>query len=277
MKKLLWLALAAAPVQATEVPEDPIAWRCYMCTPQEREAIAISKGVGEHLVYNASAYEVIYAYRVTEQSGVLVAEAYTPPTWITSQYREMMRLYTTLRGEFVDQWGTISLESPVPGDGDMWGHHTSALHPQYLEARERAMRVIRNAIRFRFLRADAEHGRVLRFEAQLNGEAPLISRLNMGTSQNGYIEHVFDHDSKQWVYLEAGDQYNVMQNSAEDFLAPDGGPRRFYYNYTYPALQRAFVQRAEWAGVKVFGELPSRQNVYFNCSRRGDEIHCQIN
>lgn len=277
MKKMLWLLLAAVPFQASASAEDPIAWKCYMCTPAEREAVALGKGVGEHFVYNAAATRTLYGYRVTLQQGTLAAEEFAPPAWIARQYEEMMKLYKADDAEFRDEWGTIGIEPPVPGEARLWGHHTSGLHPQSAEARERAMRVIRNAVRFNFLRYDGAHGRVLRFEPQLHGQAPLISRLNITTSQHGHIEHVFDHDTKQWVYLEARDLHNVMQDSAEDFLAPDGGPRRFYYSYGYPELQRAFIQRAEWAGVKVFGELPSRQNVYFNCSRRGDEIHCQIN
>lgn len=54
MKKLFWMMLAALPMQAIANEEDPIAYKCYYCTPAEMKDVALAQGVGRHYVYDYS-------------------------------------------------------------------------------------------------------------------------------------------------------------------------------------------------------------------------------
>jgi hypothetical protein len=278
MKKMLWLLLAALPVQAAANVEDPIAYKCYMCTDDERVAVALGRGVGEHYVYNAANTRKLWAYRVALEGNTLVAEEFAPANWITYQYEKFMSMYKEDRGEFVDAYGTVALQPPgsphVRSDLRLWGHHVSGLNPDHEQAREIALRSI--TARASYLAGDPEHGRLLRFEPQLRGDAPLIARFNILHTYLGFIEFFFNYDTRRWEYLESGDQYNRMQERPEDFLSADGGPRSFRYPYTYDQLQPYFVQRAEWAGVNIIGELPVRADVTFNCSRVNEQTQCRI-
>jgi hypothetical protein len=283
MRKFLWLAMAAVPFHAVAEVNDPVARPCYYCTPDEMSERARSFGPGEHYVYSAAGSTNIQGYRVTEAHGQRVAEHFVPAAWIRTQYTEMMRLYNQSRGEFVDEWNSLSLQPPGSPhvlsvtDFVMWGHHVAGVHPQHKEAREIFSRLLNNTSRFSYLKADKEHGRVLRFEAQQDGRTPLIIRLKSGYAALGFVEYFFDHDSKRWEYLESGDVYNRMQERPEDFLSADGGPRSFRYPYTYYEVQPYFIKRAEFAGVNVIGQLPVRSDVMFNCSRVGEQIQCRIN
>jgi len=281
MRKFGWLLLAALPFQgaAEERQDDPIARPCYMCNASEMYERAESLGVGEHYVYNGASWTNIQGFNVSEVGGKLVATHFAPPAWIRKQYNEMMKIYNSTRGEFVDQWGTIDLQPPgsphTRSNTVMWGHHVTDLNPRHLEARETVRRLLTRSTRFAYLNADTEHGRILRFESQLNGGTPLISRLNILHSYLGFIEFFFNYDPRRWEYLESGDRSARMQEKPEDFLAPDGGPRNFSYR-DYYELQPYFLERAKWAGVEVIGQLPVRQNVVFACSRRDEKIQCQI-
>jgi hypothetical protein len=274
----MWLIMAALPFQAAAEVEDPIARPCYMCTPQEMQERARNLGPGEHYVYGNGA---LLGFRVTGGNGQVVAEQFAPAAWMRTQYTELMRIYNQHRGEFVDTWTSLTLNPPgsphVRSDTILWAHHVAGVHPDHLQAREYVRRVLTNSTRFNYLKADKEHGRVLRFEAQLDGRMPLISRIHTGQTYLGFKEFFFDYDNKRWEYLESGDMYNRMQDRPENFLSADGGPRSFRYPYSYHELQPYFVQRAEFAGVKVIGQLPVRSDVMFNCSRVGTQTECRIN
>ncbi|WP_312316012.1 hypothetical protein [Stenotrophomonas sp.] len=276
MKQALWLLLGmfAFSASANERPEDPIAWACYVCTEQERQQLALGKGEGEHLVYSAGT--VIYGYEVTRQGGDLVVRAFTPAAWISYQYREFMEDYNSSRGEFVYNWGLFSIppsSGSGPGETDMWGHHVSALNPTHVEARERVKRILNNNSNFSFLRVDP-YGRVLRFQFQLDGSSPYIVRLNVGGAL-GAMEFYFDMETRSFEYLQSEDYHNPIQESAADFLAADGGPRTFGY-LSYTQGQPYFIQRAQWAGVKVHGELNGSRRMRFDCSKMEGETHCFI-
>lgn len=284
MKQLGWLLLAALPFQgmAESRMEDPVAMVCYFCTPDEMYARARSLGVGEHYIYDGESQTNIQGFRVTSEGGQLVATHFVPPAWLRTQYTAMMRIYYKSRGEFVDQWGSVSLQAPgsphvlneqVQSNTVLWGHHLTDLNPRHLEAREIVRRFVTPARRFEFLSADTEHGRILRFESQQLGQAPLISRLNTDSSL-GYMESFFDYETRRWEYLRSADYFTTIQEKAEDFLYPDGGPRVVRYPRS---LVPFFKQRADWAGVEVIGmPVPDGGDVQYYCGRAAEKIQCRL-
>ncbi|OEZ00091.1 hypothetical protein BIY45_13365 [Stenotrophomonas sp. BIIR7] len=285
MKKVWWLLLAALPYPAVASVEDPLARPCYMCTASEMYERAESLGVGQHYIYNGASWTNIQGFDVTEVNGQRVATHFVPEPWIRTQYNQMMRLYDERRDEFVDPWGTVSLQPPgaphvaleqPQSSTILWGHHVAGVNPRHLEARETARRMITRAIRFDYLNADTEHGRVLRIESPWGGITPLISRLNIITAYLGFIEFYFDHETRRWEYLESGDRYARMQETPEDFLHADGAPREFLYRKEYAALRPFFMDRAKWAGVEVIGELPGYVDMVFSCSRVQGKPQCRI-
>lgn len=282
MKRLSWLLLAALPYQAMASVEDPVAQPCYMCTNAEMYAKARSLGVGSHYVYQGSSETNIQGFHVTNEGGELVATHFVPEPWIRTQYNALMKLYDYTRGEFVDEWGTVGLQPPgsphvmmekPQSDSILWGHHVSDLNPRRMEARETVRRMLTRSIRFDYLRADTEHGRILRFESQLHGAAPLIAKLKILTSELGYVEFYFDYETRQWEYLNSRDWNWVIQEKADDFLYPDGSPRRLVYQRS---LAPYFVQRAGWAGVQVIGTPPfGSSSVAYLCARIAGKIECR--
>lgn len=281
MKKLWWLLLVALPCPAVASVEDPVAYPCYMCTDDEMYAKARSLGVGSHYVYQAASQTNIQGFHVTNEGGQLVATHFVPAPWIRSQYNTFMKMYKTTRGEFVDEWSTVSLHPPgsphvlkeqVQSDTILWGHHVGDLHPQRMEARETVRRMLERSFRFDFLRTDTEHGRILRFESQSHGQSPLIARLNILTSVLGYVEFYFDYDTRRWEYLRSADWNLWVQEKADDFLWPDGSTRRNIYRRE---LMPYFLQRAQWAGVQVSGTpLFGTSEVSYVCARNTGKIQC---
>jgi len=285
MKKVLWLLLAALPYPAVASVEDPLARPCYMCTASEMYERAESFGVGKHYIYNGASWTNIQGFDVTEVNGQRVATHFVPEPWIRTQYNQMMRVYDQTRDEFVDPWGTVSLQPPgVPhvllegpqSNTVLWGHHVAGVNPRNVEAREIARRMITRAIRFDYLHADKEHGRVLRIESPWGGVTPLISRLNILHTYLGFIEFYFDHETRRWEYLESGDRYARMQETPEDFLHAGGAPRDFLYRKEYRELRPYFMDRAKWAGVEIIGELPGYVDMVFSCSRVQGKTQCRI-
>lgn len=286
MKKLAWLLLAAFPYPAVASVEDPLARPCYMCTASEMYERAESLGVGQHYIYNGASWTNIQGFDVTEVNGQRVATHFVPEPWIRTQYNQMMRIYNQTRDEFVDPWGTVSLQPPgaphvlleqPQSDRVLWGHHVAGVNPRHLEARETVRRMITRAIRFDYLDADTKHGRVLRIESPWGGVTPLISRLNILHSYLGFVEFFFNYETRTWEYLESGDRYARMQEKPEDFLRPDGSPREYLYRKDYDELQPYFLDRAKWAGVEIVGQLPTYADVTFSCGRRDEKIQCVIN
>jgi len=282
MKKLWWLLLAALPHAAVASVEDPVAQPCYMCTDAEMYAKARSLGVGSHYVYQAASQTNIQGFHVTNEGGELVATHFVPAPWIRTQYTALMKLYNELRGEFVEEWGTVSLQPPgsphvmqerSQSDSVLWGHHVTDLNPRRMEARETVRRFLTRSSRFSYLHADDEHGRILRFQSQLHGESPLIARLKILSSSLGYIEFYFDYDTRQWEYLHSADWNLRLQEKADDFLWPDGSARRVVYQRP---LMPYFLQRAGWAGVEVIGApLFGTPDVAYLCARVSGKIQCR--
>jgi hypothetical protein len=282
MKKLWWLLLAALPYPAVASMEDPVARPCYMCTASEMYERAESLGVGQHYIYDGASWTNIQGFNVTEVGGQRVATHFVPEPWIRTQYNALMRMYDAGTGRFVDQWGTVDL--PAPGsphgfnaqtatDTVLWGHHVSDLNPSHPEARQTVNRLLSRAVRFSFLHADTEHGRILRFESQADGRMPLISKLNIFLFL-GWVESFFDYDTRQWVYLRSSDGSYLVQEKAEDFLYSDGTPRTFTYTREFLPY---FQQRADWAGVAVVGQPPmGYRNASYRCSIREGKPLCEL-
>lgn len=280
MKHLLWLSLglAAEPAQAQERLDDPIAWSCFYCTEEERQAMAIRKGEGGHFIYTGFNYGLLYGYLVESNGTELVAHRRVPAAYIREQFDDTILLFNRITGEFVYNWSSLSLIPPDwPGtgtDATMWGHHVSSLHPMHLQARAVAQRVLNSSTIFDHFRADP-YGRVLLFDFQLDGSTPFIARLGGGTTGLGSMDFYFDHETRNWEYLQSRDYHNPIQESPEDFLAADGGPRSFSYR-TYYNGQPHFMQRAKWAGVKMHGEPIPNRPMRFDCSRMDGDIHCFV-
>jgi hypothetical protein len=284
MKKIGWLLLAALPLQgmAEERMGDPVAQPCYMCTDAEMYEKARSLGLGSHYVYQGGSETNIQGFHVTTVDGQLVATHFVPAPWIRTQYNALMKIYNIIRGEFVDEWGTVALQPPgsphvmmeqPQSDSILWGHHVSDLNPRRMEARETVRRMLTRSSRFSYLNADTEHGRILRFESQLHGAAPLISRLKMLAGSLGYVEFFFDYETRQWEYLHSADWNWRVQEKADDFLYSDGSPRRLAYDRT---LAPYFVQRAGWAGVEVIGTPAfGTAKVEYLCARIAGTIQCR--
>lgn len=280
MMKALWplMGMIAMSANANERPPDPVAWSCHMCTEEERQSVALGRGEGQHFVYSLTNWYSLHGYEVTRQEGGLVVRGFTPPNWITNQYREFMEDFNESRGGFVHNWTYFEVYPPgsphVLSNTIMWGHHVSSLNPRHEEAREIMRRILNNTTTFNFLKADA-YGRILHFDFQLDGTAPYIARLQVGGVGLGAMEFYFDMESRSWEYLRSMDYHTYIQESPEDFLAADGGPRSFNYR-TYYQGQSYFMQRAKWAGVKMHGELSGHRPTGFDCSRRDGDIHCFV-
>ena len=280
MKHLLWLSLglAAVPAQADERPEDPIAWSCFYCTEEERQAKAIRMGEGMHFIYTGFNYGLLYAYNVQRDGIELAVERWYPASWLSEQFDSMILHYRQSSGKFYDVWGMFQLIPPgwpsPQSDTVLWAHHVSGLHPLHAEARATVKRVLNSVVRYNHLRADP-YGRVIRFDFQLDGSVPYTVRLGTGTTGLGEMEFYFDHDTRSWEYLRSGDFHTYMQESPEDFLAADGGPKSFYYTSFFEG-QPYFMQRAKWAGVKMHGEPIPWRRMRFDCSRMDGDIHCFV-
>lgn len=292
MKPFIWLSLglAAVPAQAevpvydavvipaNERPADPIAWSCFYCTEDERDAMALRMGEGVHFIYTGFNYRLLYALKVEREGENLVVHRGRPTTWLAEQFDEMILRYNRSSGEFVYDWSSLSLIPPDwPGtgtDATMWGHHVSSMHPMHLESRAVAQRVLNNSSIFRHFKADP-YGRVIVFDFQLDGSTPFIARLGTGKTGYGSMDFYFDHETRNWEYLQSKDYHNPIQESPEDFLAADGGPRSFHYRSYYDA-QPHFMQRAKWAGITMHGEPIKNRPMRFDCSRMDGDIHCFV-
>ena len=282
MRNLLWLLLAALPSHALADIKDPIARTCYYCTPDEMSERAKALGPGEHYIYDGASWTNIQGFHVTEQNGQRVAQHFQPAAWIRTQYNAMMKLYDQPSGRFVDQWGTVSLQPPgsphvlmeqIKTDTVLWGHHVSDLNPRHPEARATVRRMLTGASRFAFLKADTEHGRILRFESQAYGMLPLISKLNINLYL-GWVESFFDYETREWVYLRSSDESNLVQESVDDFVLPDGSPRRLTNAREFDPY---FRQRAAWAGVDVIGTpLQGFRSATYLCSRTAGKTQCRL-
>lgn len=281
MNKLLWMLLAALPMQAVANDDDPIAYKCYYCTQDEMEVAALAHGVGQRYVYDANKLTII-GFNVAFDGGMLKAEAFTAPPWVTNQFLGMMQLYSAHDGHMNANVTRVHLLAPGTEHGRatryLWGHDLSSLNPRHEHARDLVHRYLMEAPSTRFLDTTLSNGRLLRFDYMLDGTRPV-------TAEVWFMDHIlyssqfyFDHHTRRWTYVGTRSPVGyAIQESWNDF-AP--APGEWRYSFLNSSDQRngypeAFIQRAAWAGIPVHGSLPPSA-VSFTCRRASDDIHCYI-
>ncbi|AOA73096.1 hypothetical protein [Stenotrophomonas rhizophila] len=279
MKKMLWLLLAAMPMQAVANEEDPIAYKCYYCTPDEMEEVALAQGVGKHYLYDASKM-TITGHDVRLVDGTLKADSFTAEDWVKTQFLGMMKLYDGYTGDMSARIEDVSLFAPGTEHGRgysyLWGHHLSSLNPTNPIAREYVYRYLAEHPDLKFLDTSTSGGKLLRFEYMLGGEHPITAQLQFIYRKGLHTLVYFDHKSRQWQYLGTESPYQPsIQDRREDF-APSDGDWTFRYSRTDNDLAQAFIERALWAKIPVHGQLPIFDPVQFTCKRAADDIQCYI-
>lgn len=291
----LSLALAALlpsamTAHAQTPPPDPIAYSCYFCTDDEMEQVAIDQGVGEHYVYDANRESLswpvglgIHGYTVSVQAGAIRAARFEPEGWLKTQYVALMRASHYSAGHPTHRISNVALLAPDSPHGrstvssHLWGHHTSALHPLHVRARETVRRWIDANVDLQYMRADVEHGRVLQFAFQAGGLNPTLLRLDMAYNTLGQIYFYMDRATRRWEYLGAESSTSTVEESVDDFPGPTG-LRQFDFDSSTndEGLKEGFLQRAQWAGVPVQGSFSTRNWNYVDCSNASGSPACTI-
>ncbi len=279
MKKLLWALLAALPMQAAANDGDPIAYKCYYCTPAEMEDVALAQGVGQHYVYDAQKL-TITGYDVEMDSGTLKALAFAAPDWVTRQFLGMMRLYRAYDGTTMADIRNVALLAPGTEHSRssryIWAHNLSALVPTHEASRELVHRYLMDHPDTNFLDTSHSGDRLLRFEHMLDGTNPITAQLTY-TSLNRYRSYFyFDHGSRQWRFLESiAFADDTIQDNRDDF-APAAGEWRFYFGSSDQVYAEAFAQRAAWGNIPFHGSVPQHGSVRIMCKRAADDIQCYV-
>ena len=116
MKKLLWMMLAALPIQAVANEDDPIAYKCYYCTPAEMEDVALAQGVGRHYVYDAGNLNIM-GFNVESAGNSLIATSFTAEDWVERQFKGMMGLYSGYDGSMEAYIENVDLLAPGSDHG----------------------------------------------------------------------------------------------------------------------------------------------------------------
>ncbi|WP_313456235.1 hypothetical protein [Stenotrophomonas sp.] len=280
MKKLFWMMLAALPMQAMANEEDPIAYKCYYCTPAEMEDVALAQGVGRHYVYDYSDLSIA-GFEVAHTGGNLIATPFPVEDWLERQYQGFMALMDPSLGIMLGQLENVELLAPDTDHGRstqlLWGHHLSALHPKHGIARETVHRFLMTTPEFNFLDTSTTGGRLLKFEHELHTPLSLYAGLHFGRDMVWndilYSNFQFDRASRRWHHISSFASGPIQQTRID--FAPTEGGRRFSINDHVNVLGNAFIERAAWASVPVHGELPTWR-VMFRCERKADDIQCYI-
>ncbi len=280
MKKLFWMMLAALPLQAMANEDDPIAYKCYYCTPAEMEDVALAQGVGRHYVYDYSDLRIA-GFEVSRAGNNLVATSFVAEEWVQQQFIGFMALLDPSSGIKYVQFGDVELLAPGTDHGRvtqlLWGHHLSALHPDHGKARETVHRFLMSRRELQFLDTTLSNGRLLKFEHELASPSPIVASLAIGKyGVWGYTfnsKFQFDRESRRWHHA-ASSASGPIQQTRMDF-APTDGIHRFVISDHVNILGNAFIERAKWASIPVHGELP-RWRAEFRCERKADDIQCYI-
>lgn len=278
MKKLLWMLLAALPMQAMANEEDPIAYKCYYCTPDEMEDVALAQGVGRHYVYDAENL-IIVGFDVAAPSGNLIASPFEAEDWVKTQFKGMMGIYNPSDGSMKAWITKVALLAPDSDHGRknqrLWGHHLTALNPVHDRAREVVRRFLKASPELAFLDTTTSEGKLLRFKYMMDDESrPIIVTLHFDTTDPGFARFFFDHSTREWHFLDAKDRYPIQQDWSD--FGPQQGNNYFNYASLRDELSEAFVKRAMWASVPVHGSIPEHKDVQFRCERKVDDIQCHI-
>ncbi|WNH52939.1 hypothetical protein [Stenotrophomonas oahuensis] len=285
MKKLFWMMLAALPMQAMANGDDPIAYKCYYCTPAEMEDVALAQGVGRHYVYDYASRSIM-GFEVAQAGGNLVANPFKAESWVDRQFRGMAALYDVTTSSMTIRFDEVKLLAPGTEHGReigrmLWGHHLSALHPDHAEARETIHRYLTEHPELVFLDTTTSGGRLLKFAHSIENPAPILATMHMGEEflwgGRMRVDFYFDHATRHWHFLDAkaGGSYFV-QNSRDDF-APAEGRFTFDHHYNRPELPlAAFIERAGWASLPVHGEVVPGKTRSVRCERTTDDIQCYL-
>lgn len=272
------LALSSPATAATASAADPIAYACYYCSYPEMESVALGKGPGEHYVYDQAA-KSIAGFTVVQAGATLSATGFTPPTWVRTQFNAMLAVYDAPTGAFVHVLKNVSLLAPgtthTRSTTYLWGHHTSALNPVHVEAREIARRHVEQRLTLPYLTADVEHGRLLRFQSPDANIVPIVARLQMSALYTGHVDFLYDRDTGTWSYLQAWDVREPIQESAQDFAGPLGR-RTYFYSKFHGRMSDFFVERAAWAGVRINGSTPPYNDVGIVCTDQVGDKSCTL-
>jgi len=281
MKKMLWLLLAAMPIQAVANEEDPIAYKCYYCTPDEMEEVALAQGVGRHYVYDAERLNIV-GYTVSVQDGHLMAHAFAAESWVKSQFLGMMALYDPSSGEMFTGILDVALLAPGSEHGRnsryLWAQDLTSLNPRHHEARKTIRRFLGDQQNLNFLDTSVSGGKLLRFQYMLERKHTITAILFF-SGRNSSATYEFDHGSRQWRHAagyapQQGGERRVQENR-EDF-APIEGTNSFAFHSDQKPYAEAFIERAAWAGIPVHGQLPTYGRMSFTCKRAANDIQCYI-
>ncbi len=282
MKKLFWMMLAALPMQAIANEEDPIAYKCYYCTPAEMEDVALAQGVGRHYVYDYASRSIM-GFEIAQAGNNLIANPFTAESWVQRQFKGMVALYQLIDGSMRAEFNYVAILAPGTEHGRspriLWGHHLSALHPDHATARETVHRFLESSPELSFLDTSDSDGKLLRLAHTVDMDNTMIAHLSFGAHpgfDDGLLARfLFDHATRRWEYLDAQDRDHPIQQTRDDF-APAEGITRFNYQRTYSVYTSTFIDRARWASIPVHGEVPSSGLKKVRCERNTDDIQCYI-
>jgi hypothetical protein len=281
MRRLLWLLLAALPMPATAQADDPIAYKCYYCTPAEMEEVALLQGVGKHYVYDVSRPH-IEGFNVALQGGRLVADPFPPEAWTKKQFIGLVQLYGhDLGGSSLEPQGSFErVYLYAPGSDHaraspyLSSGHFSALHPDHRAARQTVARFLASHPVLGFLDTEASGGRLLRLELNKEGDRPPIA--TTGFSGRHFARFFYDYSARRWEYLAAYDGLYWVQEKADDFVI-EGQPTTFKYRWLESGQRDAFIDRAASAGVVMVGTPVLHNDATIFCERVEEGVRCTVN
>ncbi|MFL9583958.1 hypothetical protein [Stenotrophomonas sp. AB1(2024)] len=281
MRRLLWLLLAALPMTATAQADDPIAYKCYYCTPAEMEDVALLQGVGQHYVYDVSGLHIV-GFNVALQGGILVADPFPAEEWVKKQFIGFVQLYGHhLGGRSLEPLGSFEeVYLYAPGSDHarvsqyLSSEHFSALHPDHRAARQTVARFLASHPVLGFLDTEASGGRLLRLELNKDGDRPPIA--TTGFSGRHFARFFYDYSARRWEYLAAHDGLYGVQEKADDFVV-DGQPTTFNYRWLDSGERDAFMKRAARAGVSMIGTPVLYKDAMFLCERAEEGVRCTVN
>lgn len=280
MNKWLWLLLAASPMTALAQGDDPIAYKCYYCTPEEKEDVALLQGVGQHYVYDVATLHIVRV-EVSLRGGRLVAETFPAEDWVRKQFVGLVQLHGHhLIGSNLEPLGYFErVYLYAPGSDHarsgtyLSSKHFSALHADHGEARRIGARYLEARPVFGFLDMVASGGRLLRLELNKDGDRPPVAVL--GFAGGDLARFYFEYATRRWEYLEANDGTYPVQESVDDFVI-DGQATTFKYRWLDSSQRDAFMERAAHAGVAMVGTLVRHNDTTFICDRVEDRVECTI-
>lgn len=270
-------AATASSTPAFDPDQDPVAFKCYMCTQDEMRDVALDKGHGIHYVYDFHAPS-ISGFDVTLIGGKLIANHFNVEPWMQRQFDSLVSSYGS--DGLLAYYHDIRI---LAAGGDhtragmevLYGHHLSLLNPDHQIELEKVLRYLHARLP-EFLLPDDPSGRLLRLGYM---QADSVKAKVRFDGMRGYANFIFDYQTRQWRYVDStvgsldGD---YVQNSPEDFV-PSPDWNAYYFGAGDRRYAEDFLTRALWAGISVTGTMPATYGaVRFICSSTGGLIGCEI-